>query len=86
MTANDSIIVYVHGISRHHPGYSDTWHASLEHHLSQQAEKHEVLWSDIVNALSSFISGRGDDQADIGEVKCVWTNISVVLYAPLWPR
>jgi hypothetical protein len=43
-------IVYVHGISKHDPGYSDEWFAALKPHLTGTVEKFEVLWSDIVNA------------------------------------
>ena len=64
MTANDSTIVYVHGISEHKPGYSAAWHASLEPHLSHPAEKHEVAFGDIVDALSIALGTVGNVDAE----------------------
>ena len=43
-------LVYVHGIAKHTPGYSDEWFAALQPHLTVNVERFEVLWSDIVNA------------------------------------
>ncbi len=56
LTMSSLSIVYVHGISEHPTGYSDAWHEALEPHLSLAAEKHEVRWSDIVNATSTTYS------------------------------
>ncbi len=69
MTTNDSAIVYVHGISDHQPGYSDAWHAALKPHLSRSIDKHEVRWSDIVNALSMAIDAASEALAEGREVK-----------------
>ena len=55
MTANSSAIVYVHGISAHERGYSDAWYTALKPHLSHPSDKHEVRWSDLVNALPTAI-------------------------------
>ncbi len=49
-------LVYVHGICKHTPGYSNDWWNSLKPFTSQfgagelGAARHEVLWSDLVNA------------------------------------
>jgi metacaspase-1 len=48
-------LVYVHGICRHEPGYSDPWWRALKPQLSStlqahlEANRHEVLWSEIVS-------------------------------------
>jgi len=60
---SSSSIVYVHGISEHPVGYSDEWYAALKPHLSFTAEKHEVRWSDIVNATSTAYSSAPLDEA-----------------------
>ncbi len=54
----DEVIVYVHGISEHLPGYSKQWHASLENHLQKNLRTAEVRWSQIVNDRSVEASGR----------------------------
>lgn len=46
----EAAIVYVHGISQHEVGYSDPWYEALSPHLTRALPKHEVRWSDIVNA------------------------------------
>lgn len=45
-------VVYVHGICRHDPGYSDGWWNALRPHLTTvpAANRHEVLWSDLVTS------------------------------------
>jgi hypothetical protein len=51
--SHDSIVrcgIYVHGISQHDSGYSDAWYDALRPHLGRPLEKHEVRWSDLVNA------------------------------------
>lgn len=53
------IIVYVHGISRHDPGYSESWHKSLRPHLDEEVETCEVLWSDLVNAAEMRMTEAG---------------------------
>lgn len=45
-------IVYVHGISQHRSGYSDSWYNSLQPYLTSSLPKSEVLWSDVVNPRS----------------------------------
>lgn len=48
-------LVYVHGICRHEPGYSEPWWQALKPRLSAttqgvlETNRHEVLWSDIVS-------------------------------------
>ena len=42
-------IVYVHGISQHRAGYSESWFRAMLPHLSRSIPRSEVLWSDIVN-------------------------------------
>lgn len=42
-------IVYVHGISQHRAGYSDSWFRAMRPYLSRSIPRSEVLWSDIVN-------------------------------------
>ena len=46
------VVVYVHGISQHRPGYSDAWWNAMRPHLSRPMSKMEVVWSDIVNPRS----------------------------------
>jgi hypothetical protein len=43
-------LVYVHGICRHDPGYSNPWWEALKPNLSDipDANHHEVLWSDVI--------------------------------------
>lgn len=50
MTQTEHAVVYVHGISQHDSGYSDAWYDALRPHLGSQLKKHEVRWSDLVNA------------------------------------
>ena len=50
MSSELPVIVYVHGIGQHKPGFSDPWFEAIQPHLAIAPEKHEVLWSDIVNA------------------------------------
>lgn len=53
-------LVYVHGISQHRQGYSDSWWAALKPHVGLlfgagklNETRWEVLWSDLVNARVS---------------------------------
>jgi hypothetical protein len=43
-------VVYVHGICHHSAGFSDSWWAALKQYLPDlvDANRHEVLWSDVV--------------------------------------
>jgi hypothetical protein len=43
-------VVYVHGICRHDPGYSDAWWAALKPYIPDVPDenRHEVLWSDVI--------------------------------------
>jgi hypothetical protein len=50
-TANQ-VIVYVHGIGNHAPGYSNRWFNALKPHLDHPLPTQEVVWSDIVNPRS----------------------------------
>ena len=49
-------LVYVHGICRHEPHYSDDWWNAMKRFVSVfgqgtlGTERHEVIWSDLVNA------------------------------------
>lgn len=49
-------LVYVHGITQHRSGYSNSWWRALQQHIGQifgdghlQSTRWEVLWSDLVN-------------------------------------
>lgn len=53
MSTSDSIIAYIHGISEHQPGYSDSWHASLEQSLSHSGDD-PVTESEFDAWLKSF--------------------------------
>lgn len=63
------IVVFVHGICRHTPGYSDPWFAALKPHLPAGYEHAEVLWSDVVEGVlpeephSPVIRGVVEDRA-----------------------
>ena len=60
MSTKLSALVYVHGISKHGPGYSDEWFAALKPHLTIPVDTFEVLWSDLVNAKAMAL---GEDSA-----------------------
>jgi metacaspase-1 len=54
-------LVYVHGISQHTAGYSNNWWNALKQHVgtvfgngSLNAERWEVIWSDLVNPRALF--------------------------------
>ncbi len=49
---DDEVIVYVHGISTHQPGYSTTWFDAVRPYLAHSIERKEVLWSQLVNSRS----------------------------------
>src|SRR5262245_64516892 len=53
-------VVYVHGICRHDPGFSDPWWAALKPHLTDIPDDHrrEVLWSDLVNPAAPEAARR----------------------------
>jgi hypothetical protein len=48
-------LVYVHGICKHNPGYSDEWWAALRPYTNAYGDgklddtRHEIVWSDLVN-------------------------------------
>jgi hypothetical protein len=44
-------VVYVHGICRHDPGYSEPWFAAMKPYVGDVPEENrrEVLWSDVVH-------------------------------------
>lgn len=58
-------LVYVHGISKHLPGYSDNWWKALKNHVSDifgegdlGVQRHEVRWSDLVNSSRAVDDSR----------------------------
>lgn len=51
-STDSQVIIYVHGISEHLPGYSKVWHEALSRHLLVQLRTAEVRWSQLVNARS----------------------------------
>ncbi len=51
------VIIYVHGISEHLPGYSLIWHQALAPHLNHPIRTAEVRWSQLVNARAVTPSG-----------------------------
>lgn len=56
-------IVYVHGISQHRPGYSDSWFGAMKPHLSRDIPKSEVIWSDLVNPRSLQSKSASEEMA-----------------------
>jgi hypothetical protein len=50
-----SHVVYVHGICRHQPGYSDPWWQALKPYAPgiADANHHEVLWSDLITTAAA---------------------------------
>ena len=60
-------IVYVHGISQHRPGYSDSWFAAMQPHLSRNIPKSEVIWSDLVNPRSLQSKAESSEMARLAE-------------------
>jgi hypothetical protein len=63
------VVVYVHGISQHRPGYSDPWWNAMRPYLTRPLTKTEVVWSDIVNPrseqLRSALSRATPEHADL---------------------
>jgi hypothetical protein len=65
-------LVYVHGICRHDPGFSDGWWESLHPFTDsfgpgdRDGTRHEVLWSDLVNEsnVAAAAARRADGAAD----------------------
>ncbi|GIW86826.1 MAG: hypothetical protein KatS3mg108_1150 [Isosphaeraceae bacterium] len=57
-------VVYVHGIGPHSAGYSDRWWSALSPHAPslrpgiRGGNRHEVLWSDLVNRPGPTAEGR----------------------------
>ena len=62
-------VVYVHGISHHGPGYSDSWWDAMRPHLARPLAKTEVVWSDVVNPrsenLRSTVCEATPEQAEL---------------------
>jgi hypothetical protein len=56
----DKHVVYVHGICRHDPGYSDPWWAAMKPYVPDvpDANRHEVLWSDIITPSAAAMAPR----------------------------
>lgn len=59
--SGNRFLVYVHGISQHRQGYSDSWWNALKPHVGQifgdgtlNTTRREVVWSDLVNARASL--------------------------------
>lgn len=75
----DRHIVYVHGISQHRQGYSDSWWGALKQHVEQifgsaalKSTRWEVLWSDLVNARASLREvDRGQEDQLRREIEAV---------------
>jgi hypothetical protein len=58
-------VVYVHGICRHSSGYSKDWWAAMKPFIANaipDANRHEVLWSDLVNRERTARSARSKEQ------------------------
>lgn len=79
MTNSTHAVVYVHGISQHDEGYSDAWHNALRPHLHAKLDKHEVRWSDLVNAARMMASEA--DAAKLSEEEMLRQQIEAELAA-----
>lgn len=84
-------LVYVHGICRHDLGYSDSWFAAMAPYVPSLApgelspvpgdlskNRHEVIWSDLVNeptadavdsGTSVGASGRALDEGEVEQIR-----------------
>jgi hypothetical protein len=53
-------VVYVHGICRHLPGYSNSWWDAMKPYVPDiaDANRHEVLWSDVVEPADAAPADR----------------------------
>jgi hypothetical protein len=80
----DRYLVYVHGISQHTKGYSNSWWSALQPYVGQTYgsgdlgnRRQEVLWSDLVNAARALEMSRavGED----GEKERLRREITTVL-------
>lgn len=60
-------LVYVHGICAHVAGYSDPWWESMREHTPSVADanRHEVLWSDVVNPAVRALVAPAPHQAEV---------------------
>jgi hypothetical protein len=65
-------LVYVHGICRHDPGFSDPWWAAMNPFVPSlqpgdlDGNRHEVLWSDLVSPLRLVAAAQtGGKQAEV---------------------
>jgi hypothetical protein len=58
-------LVYIHGVGVHTAGYSDAWWNAMSHYTPSlaQANRVEVLWSDIVNSRSIVSRDLTPDQS-----------------------
>lgn len=79
MTNTNHAVVYVHGISQHDAGYSDAWYDALCPHLRCRLDKHEVRWSDLVNA-ARMMAGEAD-AAKLSEEEILRQQIEAELAA-----
>lgn len=64
-------LVYVHGICRHDPGFSEPWWRAMRSYLSADLRRelgdhrHEVLWSDLVTSSRAAVAGiRPEEQLE----------------------
>lgn len=57
--SDNEVLVYVHGISEHLPGYSQAWHSSIARHLTHPIRRAEVRWSQLVNARAATERSSG---------------------------
>jgi hypothetical protein len=60
-------LVYVHGICHHVAGYSDSWWDAVKTYVPDipDANRHEVLWSDIIQPAGMTGAGRAASIAQI---------------------
>ncbi len=80
-------LVYVHGISTHVGGYSNSWWAALKSHTTLfgvgalNGTRHEVLWSNLVNSRAArAIAGlQGDPQGEAQAAEILRARIQDVL-------
>ncbi len=80
-------LVYVHGISSHVSGYSNTWWAALRGHTklfgagALNGTRYEVLWSNLVNsrAARAVAEMQGDAQREAVEAEILRARIQDVL-------
>jgi metacaspase-1 len=72
-TAGGRHLVYVHGICRHDPGFSDPWWESLHPFTdafgdgARDDTRHEVVWSDLVNVAGMGAAAVGPAASEKAE-------------------